>query len=71
MIDNAYIDGSNREIVLSNKNPVQTYSISNIQMNSPVNEPQIKAFVCRNCGANNKVIEGQVCECEYCGSILK
>jgi len=69
--ENAYIDVSKREIVLPNKNPVQTHSISNIQMNSPVNEPQIKAVVCRNCGANNKVVEGQVCECEYCGSMLK
>jgi hypothetical protein len=69
--ENAYIDVSKREIVLPNKNPVQTHSISNIPMNSPVNEPQIKAVVCRNCGANNKVVEGQVCECEYCGSVLK
>ena len=76
MIDNgyfesAYIDVSKREIILPNKNPVHTHSISNIQMNSPVNEPPIKAVVCRNCGANNKVVEGQVCECEYCGSMLK
>jgi hypothetical protein len=68
--ENAYIDVSKREIVLPNKNLVQTYPISNIK-NSPVNEPQIKAVACRNCGANNKVVEGQVCECEYCGSMLK
>jgi len=69
--ENAYIDVSKREIVLPNKNHVQTHSISNIQMNASVNEPQIKAVVCRNCGANNKIVEGQACECEYCGSILK
>jgi hypothetical protein len=69
--ENAYIDVSNREIVLPNKSTVQTHSTSNVQMNSPVNEPQINAVVCRNCGANNKVVEGQVCECEYCGSMLK
>lgn len=69
--ENAYIDVSNREIVLLNKSTVQTHSVSNIQMNSPVNDPQINAVVCKNCGANNKVVEGQVCECEYCGSMLK
>lgn len=69
--ENAYIDVSNREIVLPNKNPIQTHSISKIQRNPPVNQPQITAVVCRNCGANNKVVEGQVCECEYCGSMLK
>jgi hypothetical protein len=69
--ENAYIDVSNREIVLINKSNRQTNSTSNIQMNSHVNEPQINVVACRNCGANNKVVEGQVCECEYCGSILK
>lgn len=67
---NAYIDVSEREIVLPKKN-TQKETTSNIQRNSPINESEIKVVVCKNCGANNKVVEGQVCECEYCGSMLK
>ena len=71
ILKNAYIDVSNRGIVLPNKNSVHANSTPNIQMDSHVNEAQVKVVFCTNCGANNKVVEGKVCECEYCGSLLK
>jgi hypothetical protein len=45
-------------------------SIDIIAAAVPVDEPQIKGSICRSCGANNKVVKGQICECEYCGSLL-
>lgn len=69
--ENAYIDISEREIVLTNKKMEQEYSTSKVQMDGHVNEPQTKVVACRSCGANNKVIKGQVSECEYCGSLLE
>jgi hypothetical protein len=68
--ENAYIDVSEREIVLTNKKKEQKYSSSNVQVDGTVDEPQIKGAICRSCGANNKVVKGQICECEYCGSLL-
>lgn len=69
--ENAYIDVSEREIVLTNKKTEREYPTSNVQMDGHINKPQIKVVVCRSCGANNKVVKGQVSECEYCGSLLK
>ncbi|GKX67678.1 hypothetical protein [Inconstantimicrobium mannanitabidum] len=76
MIDNgyfegAYIDVSNREIVLTNKKTKQNDFTSNVQMDGTANELQVKVVVCKSCGGNNKVVRGQVCECEYCGSLLE
>ena len=32
-------------------------------------EPRI--VICKNCGGNNKILDGEVGECEYCGSPIK
>lgn len=79
MIDNgyfqgAYIDTANREIVLPTNENSQPMNISEDtapRENENMSQPGFKVVICKNCGANNKVIEGTVCECEYCGSPLQ
>lgn len=56
-LENAYIDESRREVVITNKYSNSFYS----------NEPKVVTCTC--CGATN-TIYGQG-ECEYCGSPLK
>lgn len=69
--ENAYIDVSKREIVLPKKKNAQNCESPNVKNDCNVNESKIKIVVCKNCSANNKVVEGQICECEYCGSLIK
>ncbi len=63
---NAYVDLSSRE-----------YEPINVNGSSSLNEvqeekPKMKVVVCRNCGGNNTntILEGEVSECEFCGSPL-
>lgn len=56
----AYLDTNNRQIVLPNRKQSEDASL----------QQQIKAIECKNCGANNNVIVGQVYKCEYCDSIM-
>lgn len=71
---NAYIDVGNREIVLAKKETVQGQPV-NTQMSTtqtiPNIQPQYKVVMCKNCGANNRVLKGQVVECEFCGSMIE
>lgn len=70
----AYIDASNREIVLSKRenSPSMNMSGNNIQYeNKNMEQPRFKVVICKSCGANNTVAEGNLCECEYCGSPLQ
>jgi hypothetical protein len=70
----AYIDASNREIVLPKRenSPSTNLSENNIQYeNKSMEQPRFKVVICKNCGANNTVAEGNLCECEYCGSPLQ
>jgi hypothetical protein len=79
MIDNdyfqgAYIDTANREIVLPKRENSQSTNMSgnNIQHeNRDMGQLRFKVVICKNCGANNKIAEGKICECEYCGSPLQ
>lgn len=70
----AYIDKSNREIILPKKenSPSMNMPENNIQYeNKNTEQPRFKVVNCKNCGANNTVAEGNLCECEYCGSPLQ
>lgn len=58
----AYINESNREFVLPEKQQIQT----NIPKTS-----QTKVVTCKSCGANNTVTIGRANECEYCGSPIE
>lgn len=62
----AYIDASNREIILPGH--IKQKSERNKSVNNNNQQAKVKSVVCKNCGGNNEVIEGEVCECEYCGS---
>lgn len=72
---NAYIDDSRREIILTQRQTSQeleadvSYGQNNIQGNTVSNQ-QFKLVLCKNCGANNKILDGIVSECEYCGTFL-
>lgn len=63
---NAYIDVSNREIILPSHMKQQSERNGSLKNNNE--QAKVKSVICKNCGGNNEVIEGQVCECEYCGS---
>ncbi len=63
----AYIDHGNHEIVFANK------SIKSVMKNvTPTQFTQKqKTIKCPNCGGNNIINIGQVCECDYCGSPIE
>lgn len=63
---NAYIDVSNREIILPSHMKQQSERNGSLKNNNE--QAKVKSVICKNCGGNNEVIEGQACECEYCGS---
>ena len=63
---NAYIDVSNTEIILPSYIKQQSERNGSLKNNNE--QAKVKSVICKNCGGNNEVIEGQVCECEYCGS---
>lgn len=66
--ESAYIDATAREIILHNERNQQSDNTQGDNLNE---ESKFKVVVCKNCGANNKVMEGQVSECEFCGSPLQ
>ena len=68
---NAYVDLGSREFVIRTRE----YEPINVNGSSSFNEvqeekPKMKVVVCRNCGGNNTILEGEVSECEFCGSPL-
>ena len=70
---NAYVDLGSREFVIR-KREYEPININNreLSFNNEVKEekPKIKVVVCRNCGGNNTILDGEVSECEFCGSPL-
>jgi hypothetical protein len=64
---NVNINVEKREFVQS-YNGVAT---ENTNDNTATKVPETKVVTCKNCGANNKVTQGQVAECEYCGSLIE
>lgn len=61
----AYIDVTQREIVLARVAPPQTAQDFAIAQSSTI------VVSCNSCGANNQVIHGRTSECEYCGSPIQ
>lgn len=66
----AYIDVANHELVMPKKNQSVVYVQQNPYVDQ-ANAPQQKAVKCPNCGGNNVINVGQVCECDFCGSPLQ
>lgn len=59
--EDAYIDAAGRRIVLGGQ----------IRYQDSGNAYRFKVVSCENCGADNKLLEGQIGKCEYCGSIIE
>lgn len=64
----AYIDQDNHEIVLPNKTMGTLVEQDTVFASSA---PKQKTVKCSNCGGNNIINIGQVCECDYCGSPIE
>lgn len=64
---NVNINVEKREFVQS-YNGVAT---ENTNDNTATKVPETKVVTCKNCGAKNKVTQGQVAECEYCSSLIE
>ncbi|GAA0076760.1 hypothetical protein UT300005_11380 [Clostridium sp. CTA-5] len=74
MIDKGYFQGSHIDInngkIILQQQKIQQFNNTSEKDNSINKEPKVKEIKCKNCGANNKFISGETCECEFCGSIL-
>lgn len=68
---NAYIDIAQREIVMPERRNTQLTEPQLYSQINVVDQPEMKVVICKNCGGNNKIVDGTVCECEFCGSLLK
>lgn len=62
---NAYIDESKGEIIIVHKQRQDYNKEANANFNSNV---QMVVVTCKGCGAKNKILQGSVGECEFCGS---
>lgn len=72
---NAYIDSMNNRIVLAhvgehiNNSSNSIQNVSNSYMdNQNAKDMEYVSVTCKNCGGINKITNGKVGECEYCGS---
>ncbi len=63
-LEDSYLYDNNRRIHLSDR-----FSRTNIRHEATKAE-SLKVLICQNCGAQNKVTTGTVCECEYCKTPL-
>ncbi len=64
--EGAYIDHSKHEIVLHSRNNVaQETGFEGAA------QPQQRVVKCPNCGGNNWITVGRVCECDFCGSPIQ
>ena len=74
-IANAYIDlAYNRLVFAGQQPPMSTNTTVSNTSSSEINNNGIKEYktiTCSSCGANNKILEGSVSECDFCGSHLK
>ena len=69
--EGAYINQGEHEIVFSKKQQqVVNASMENTNFGE-AEQTQQKSVKCPNCGGNNTIIVGRVCECEFCGSPLE
>lgn len=70
-IPSAYIDMNRHEIIIANRKKVDMNYHAGLVYQQPVTTvPKVIVVACKSCGANNKVTEGQTCECEFCGSAV-
>ncbi|MCD7804535.1 MAG: hypothetical protein LUH03_05190 [Oscillospiraceae bacterium] len=69
---NAYIDqNSNSIFVGGSSSPRTTPQSTNQTSSAPVTGQKLVSVKCSGCGGMNTIQEGQVGECEYCGSAIQ
>lgn len=69
---NAYLDTKENRIVfpsMAGQKSTQTQQFQNVNMDAP--KVEYTTITCKNCGAMNKAIKGNVTECEFCGSQIR
>lgn len=65
--EDAYINESERQIVLPKKHQEPSYNQSNnVEQNA-----RMQVVICKGCGAQNSIAAGTVGECEFCGSKIE
>lgn len=62
LFPNCYIDINNNQLIMPESNLYRNSNIHNQKQTSYI------TVKCKNCGAPNKIAEGSVGECEFCGS---
>lgn len=67
---NAYLDESNNRLVLSGTEHKEPATPNNYNLQAQA-EPVYVSRKCPNCGGVNKVVQGTVTECDFCGSPLQ
>lgn len=65
--EGAYINESERQIVLPKKHQESPYN----QSNNAEQNTRMKVITCKGCGAQNSIAAGTVGECEFCGSKIQ
>lgn len=67
-----FIDFNTKEIMSNQRQQMDQRIVINVVPPTALTEmkPKIKTIKCPNCGGNNQVIDGQTCECEFCGAPL-
>ena len=62
---NAYIDQIKQTIVFPHR---EFANRGSQKFANGTHSEKTEIVVCKNCGGNNTIVIGQVCECEFCGS---
>ncbi|MDR3597618.1 hypothetical protein [Clostridium sp.] len=65
--EGAYINESERQIVLPKKHQDPLYD----QSNNVEENTRMQFVTCKGCGAQNSIVAGTVGECEFCGSKIE
>jgi hypothetical protein len=67
-----FINFGTKEIMYNTNQPfIQQVAVNNtVQGVMKVIQPKVNMIKCPNCGANNRVVDGKACECEYCSTPL-
>jgi hypothetical protein len=67
----AYIDQANHEIVFPYDRAQKIFQQPEVQVDTNAAPVQRHMVKCPNCGGNNVINVGQICECDFCGSPLE
>lgn len=52
------------QTIITNQQPIT-------EQKEPPKKKEPRVVICKNCGGNNKIIDGDIGECEYCGSPIE